>query len=112
MPDKPNRVILDYTIYKSLLNQPFTSLATVPASSPYIYNDSNVEPYTQYQYYIEATNSAGSTSGDPGTVTTAEAGKLLYYVPITTIVLIYDPRIERYSQLFYIMLALSLLLSS
>lgn len=77
VPGKPNGVILDYTIYKSLLNQPFTSLATVSASSPLIYNDSNIEPYTQYQYYIEATNTAGSTSGDPETVTTAEAGKLL-----------------------------------
>lgn len=77
VPGKPNGVILHYTIYKSLLNQPFTSLATVSASSPLIYNDSNIEPYTQYQYYIEATNTAGSTSGDPETVTTAEAGKLL-----------------------------------
>ena len=38
------------------------------------YEDSDVMPYTRYQYYIEATNDAGSTASQPTTVTTAEAG--------------------------------------
>lgn len=73
-PGQPNGVITEYMIYKALLNSSFSSLATVESNETLYYEDSDVVPYTRYQYYIEATNNAGSTAGQPRTVTTAEAG--------------------------------------
>lgn len=44
------------------------------SNASFYYEDHSVSPYTVYQYYIEASNDAGSTPGAPSTVTTAQAG--------------------------------------
>ena len=73
-PGQPNGVIRHYTLYKALLNSPFSLLTTVDSNASFYYEDHSVSPYTVYQYYIEASNDAGSTPGAPSTVTTAQAG--------------------------------------
>lgn len=42
-----------------------------------MYSDSNVAPYTEYGYRIEAINDAGSVASPLASITSEEAGKLL-----------------------------------
>jgi usherin len=85
-PDEPNGIIRNYTIYKSNTDDPFTLLTTVMATNNLRYNDSNVQPFTSYEYFIEATNDAGSTSGPSHTVTTSEAAPQGVNAPLLTAV--------------------------
>ena len=53
----------------------FSKLTDISPSAALKYNDSNIAPFTTYEYYIEVTNSAGSTSGNSSSITTFEAGE-------------------------------------
>ena len=84
VPLKPNGVIIQYAIYRAILGGTFSFLDSVSVTQDLQYNDTNVQPYTQYQYYIEASTTAGSTAGNPATVLTEQSGlsNCLYYESI------------------------------
>ena len=77
-PAFANGMLTGYNIFRSItsLNGSQTLIAFVSAPT-LMYSDSNVAPYTEYGYRIEAINDAGSVASPLASITSEEAGKWL-----------------------------------
>ncbi|XP_022099403.1 usherin-like isoform X2 [Acanthaster planci] len=71
-PDAPNGNILEYRLYRdgALV---YSGLYGNDPLSTQEYNDTGLAPYTQYTYYVQAVNEAGTASSPPITATTPDA---------------------------------------
>ena len=80
-PAEKNGIILLYTIYRAIIGGTFSVLDSIAVDNEeqvLQYIDNTVEPFTTYQYYIEASNSAGSNRGNSSSVLTEQTGESFY----------------------------------
>ncbi len=76
-PAEKNGIILLYTIYRAIIGGTFSVLDSIAADNGELqYTDNNVKPFMTYQYYIEASNSAGFNRGNSSSILTQQAGML------------------------------------
>ena len=77
-PSSPNGVILEYQVEKNEGgDNNFTAIATVAGNAFRVFVDTNILPFTTYEYRIVVVNGAGSTTGPSANFTTPEAGNCL-----------------------------------
>ena len=77
-PQTPNGIITHYTIYRAVQGEAFSVVHTaivLDEEQILQFTDSSIEPFTTYEYYIEASNSAGSGVSIASSVLTEEASK-------------------------------------
>ena len=82
-PEIKNGIIISYTLYKAVVGGTFSTLYSIAVNNEeerfLQYTDTAVEPFTSYQYYVEATNGGGSGRSSSANILTQEAGKYLYF---------------------------------
>ncbi|XP_038072643.1 usherin-like isoform X1 [Patiria miniata] len=71
-PDAPNGNILEYRLYRDGVLV-YNGLYGNDPLGTQEHNDTGLTPYTQYTYYVQAMNEAGSASSPPITATTPDA---------------------------------------
>lgn len=75
-PQIPNGIITHYNVYRAVQGEAFSIVHTaIILSKEQIlqFTDSSIEPFTTYEYYIEANNNAGSGISSASSVLTEEA---------------------------------------
>ena len=73
-PSRPNGIISEYRVRRRFFNNPRTEFIHFFTQDPSltVFQNSGLEPYTRYEYRIEAFNQAGSTLSDFSDATTDE----------------------------------------
>ena len=74
-PKVKNGIIVAYEIQRRMnITHPFTLVAEVQASSPYLFIDATVRPFTFYEYVLIAKTKVGGSHGPYTSIKTLEGG--------------------------------------